>query len=659
MFIRGCGRDYFMELLLRSFFQESFILDPWESRHIIKYKMHDLAISVAGIECATISSNEEHIDRRTRHVSLDFKGNSLRQLSDSLVQAKGMRTILLEPIFASKHEERSLSPIINSSTILNFKFLRTLDLSASGIEVVQNSVCALKRLRYLDLSHNDIRTVPNSITNLQSLLMLDVCWSKIEILPNGIGKLKHLRFLVVSYSSLKTLSNSVTMLKNLVTLNLSGNKFKELPTDITKLVSLRHLDIYGKHLTHMPCGVSQLTNLHTLSYFPLSGDTDNVPGHSAQLNELMPLNDLRGKLKISNLRHGEDAVLESKAANVKEKKHLQAIELAWDFKENIDIDETEVVVYEMSLEGLQPHPNLKELLLESYGGVKFSSWLSSLTNLESIELQNCWKFQHLLPLDQFHSLRKLQLIGLTSLEYISSSSEIDYFHSSSSSTTLLPSLETLWLWDLPNLKGWWRDNVVNAENHTTSSSFPRLSQLLIGGDCGKLISMPFTPHLQLLQLFNTKHWNPFQMETMNVARPLIQPLLPTKATNEASSSSNLSNTKNLSIYGNEDLQCLPDWLKGLPYLEMLQVSECSKFKDLSPCIQDLTLLRMLVIENCEVFDMSNDDPITWRSLRSLRFLQFNCLPKLSALPRGIQYATSLEYLYILDCKKLGKYSRVD
>ncbi|PON96549.1 LRR domain containing protein [Trema orientale] len=96
----------------------------------------------------------------------------------------------------------------------------------------------------------------------------------------------------------------------------------ELPTDITKLVSLRHLDIYGKHLTHMPYGVSQLTNLHTLSYFPLSGDTDNVPGHSAQLNELMPLNDSRGKLKISNLRHGEDALLESKAANLKKKKHL-------------------------------------------------------------------------------------------------------------------------------------------------------------------------------------------------------------------------------------------------------------------------------------------------------------------------------------------------
>ncbi|PON96550.1 hypothetical protein TorRG33x02_075310 [Trema orientale] len=70
----------------------------------------------------------------------------------------------------------------------------------------------------------------------------------------------------------------------------------------------------------------------------------------------------------------------------------------------------------MSLEGLQPHTNLKELLLESYGGVKFSNWLSSFTNLELTELQNCQKFQHLLPLDQFHSLRKLQLIGSTSLD---------------------------------------------------------------------------------------------------------------------------------------------------------------------------------------------------------------------------------------------------
>ncbi|PON64465.1 LRR domain containing protein [Trema orientale] len=110
---------------------------------------------------------------------------------------------------------------------------------------------------------------------------------------------------------------------------------------------------------------------------------------------------------------------------------------------------------------------------------------------------------------------------------------------------------------------------------------------------------------------------------------------------EASSFSALSNTKYLSIDRNQDL----------PYLETLEISNCSKLKDFSPSIQYLTFLKRFQIENCEELDMSNDDLVTWRSLRSLQILEFFSLPKLLALPQGIQHATGLESLVISDCKR--------
>jgi hypothetical protein len=188
--------------------------------------------------------------------------------------------------------------------------------------------------------------------------------------------------------SIITLPDSITRLNwNLQTLKLykSGcRNLKELPRDIKELVNLRHLDnSYCDALSHMPSGIGQLTCLQTLSLFVVSKDPPSISKHVAGLGELNGLNNLRGTLEIKHLELLEDANAESKAANLREKHHLEKLILDWDDeRSNLNADDND----EKSLEGFQPHQNLKSLKVNGYGGVRFSNWLSLLTNLVDLEL---------------------------------------------------------------------------------------------------------------------------------------------------------------------------------------------------------------------------------------------------------------------------------
>ena len=63
------GLEYFMDLLLRSFFQEAYTN---EFGDVYKCKMHDvmhdLAILVAGPMMATLGDKETNINEKTRHL---------------------------------------------------------------------------------------------------------------------------------------------------------------------------------------------------------------------------------------------------------------------------------------------------------------------------------------------------------------------------------------------------------------------------------------------------------------------------------------------------------------------------------------------------------------------------------------------------------------
>ncbi|XP_062119356.1 putative disease resistance protein RGA3 [Humulus lupulus] len=673
--LEDVGYEWFMNLLEGSFFQDVEV----DKCGIIKRckmhdLMHDLAVQVAGAECATFANIKE----TTHHVSFTSHTYSKSEISASLAHAKMIRTIL--------HFSISKDQTFCDAIISNCKSIRCLDLNTSMMKLVSNSIGKLKHLRYLDLSWNSrLNILPNSITNLLNLQTLKLNkWSqlqelprdieklinlrhlelsscgKLNSLPSGLGQLMQLRYLKLSWNDgLLSIPDSTSGLSNLETLNLNGcSQLQELPRDIEKLINLKHLEIYCcDKLEYVPCGLGQLINLQTLSSYMLMKRKKSIPRHGGELKELMRLNNLRGDLEVKNLSHEKDVAAEYGSAELKHKKYLRSLKLEWD--SHVEIDEAEAIVgYKMSMEGLQPHENLLELWLENYGGVKLSNWLSSLTNLVNLTLINCKKCEYLVSLNQFHYLKVLKLWRLESLEYISNNSCNE--DASVSTKTLLPSLQNLVLIGLPNLKGWWREIVISGEEevdhsfaaaneedkHMSLPCLPSLSKLQIQ-DCARLTCLPLYPHLEELTLKNSR-LKPLE-ETFRVKMMM--------SSTAASSFSPLSKLKTLHLTKIEDLECLPDWFDGLTSsLNKLYIWDCPKLKDLCPGILHLSSLRNLWISKCEgLADMLNgDDDIMWKALNGrLHSLQLWSLPNIvTVLPKGIQHLTSLQQLEVLGSDSL-------
>lgn len=192
------------------------------------------------------------------------------------------------------------------------------------------------------LDKSTYNAIDTSFKSICLLDALDLHNLGIETIPSSIRKLKYLRYLDLSYKEhIKTLPNSITRLQNLQTLKVAAcTQLKVLPRDITKLVNLIYLEISGcMQMTLMPHGMGLFPNLRIVRQSVVGKD----------LREIIPIEQL----------HGEDAALESKVANLKEKQCLQVLEMHWIEDE---VDEGDVS-NEKTLEALQPHRSLEVLSL--------------------------------------------------------------------------------------------------------------------------------------------------------------------------------------------------------------------------------------------------------------------------------------------------------
>ncbi|GKV35189.1 hypothetical protein SLEP1_g43491 [Rubroshorea leprosula] len=526
--------------------------------------------------------------------------------------------------------------------------------------------------------------IASDLKSLRSLIMLRACNE--EDLSISLSKMKHLRYLDISSSQIKALPKSFSKLYNLQTLKLMGcNHLKRVPDDIRNLVSLRHL--YFNCEKHMPKEIGQLTSLQTLPLFVVGVEK------GYRIEELGCLSQLRGELHIQKLEDVGSKVEASKA-KLKEKKKLQGLKFKWSAEReaNNNINDEQV------LKGLQPHPNLKSLVIWYYQGKNFPSWMqgvvnSSLNNLMKLELRHCNECLYLPSLSLLCNLQFLEIEGIKKVKsmgsrfYVDQSNRVDGVGPATQfpalkefsvvkmesleewveveGVTVFPCLERLKIEDCPELKTWSMGGF--SSNH-------KLSSLRISG-CRKLMTIPSMDGLSSLKALSIRGC----YELMSLPSGLgsctsLQELRISGCKKLASIASinELTSLTSLQLSNCDELISLPSGLGSCTSLQELRISGCKKLSSIQS-INGLTSLTSLELSNCDELMSLSSGLGSCTSLQELRIsgckklsciqsingltsltsLELSNCDELISLPSGLGSCTSLQELRISGCQKLS------
>ncbi|XP_024040027.1 putative disease resistance RPP13-like protein 1 [Citrus clementina] len=451
------GEEYFGILASRSFFQE---FEKRYDNRIIACKMHDMvhdfaqfvsqnecfSLEVNGSEELNVTNSTNSLDEKVRHLMLIFsKGTSLPV---STRRVKRMRTLLI-------NDSRSDHSLLNG-------------------EILEELFRELTSLRALDFGKS-----------------YNSSWSSTVEIPRTIEKLVHLRYLNLFYQGIKKLPETLCELYNLEKLDISiCFNLKELPEGIGKLINMKHLRNRGtSSLRYMPVGIGRLTGLRTLDEFHVSGGGGVDCRKACRLESLKNLENLR----VCGIRRLGDVsdVGEAKRLELDKKKYLSCLRLRFDKKEEEEGERRKNEDDQLLLEALQPPLNLKELEIEYYrGNTVFPSWMTSLTNLKSLDLSSCENCEQLPPLGKLPSLEALSLWDMKCVERVGDEFlgiESDHHGSSSSVIIAFPKLKSLSIEFLRELEEW--DYGITRTGNTVINIMPRLSSLTIA-HCPKLMALP-------------------------------------------------------------------------------------------------------------------------------------------------------------------------
>nr|CAN79473.1 hypothetical protein VITISV_023355 [Vitis vinifera] len=646
--LEDIGDQYFKELLSRSLLEE---VEKDDFNNTLSCKMHDLihdlAQSIVGSEILVLRSDVNNIPEEARHVSLFERVNPMIKA----LKGKPIRTFFGEGCFKD-------STIVNSF-FPSFMCLRALSLHFMNLEKVPKCLGKLSHLRYLDLSYNDFKVLPNAITRLKNLQTLKLIWC---------------------------------------------DSLKRIPDNIGELINLRHLENDEcNDLTHMPHGIGKLTLLQSLSLFVVGNDIGWLRNHKiGSLSELKGLNQLRGGLCISNLQNVRDVELVSRGEILKGKQYLQSLRLKWERSGQDGGDEGDKSV----MEGLQPHPHLKDIFIEGYGGTEFPSWMmndglgSLLPHLIEIEVSGCSRCKILPPFSQLPSLKSLKLDDMK---------EVVELNEGSSATPFFPSLESLELSNMLKLKELWRMDLLAEQRpsfshlsqleirncHNLASlelhSSPHLSQLEIS-NCHNLASLELhsSPHLSQLKISNCHDLASLELHSSpSLSRLTIDDcpnltsidLLADHLNDMISLPKELHSTcfwlgnvtDPLCVYGSiNDMISLPnELLQHVSGLVTLAILECPNLQSLelpsSPCLSQLKIGKCPNLASFNVASLPRLEKLVLRgvraevlrqlmfvsasSLKSLRIQEIDCMISLSEEP--LQYVSTLETLSIVKCSGLA------
>ncbi|XP_026432134.1 putative disease resistance protein RGA3 isoform X2 [Papaver somniferum] len=458
--LEDIGNDYFLSLLSSSFFQD---VEKDDLDDVTSFKMHelvhDLALSVAGSHEATIlkASEMENASTGIRRLQIIVEDKEEENFSDVLKKnAKNLRTIFWQDegyFYPSNKGLRVIHRLSASnrktvSSSFEFKHLRYLDLSNSedvhaasvnqlynlqtlklnhgkSVQDILNGIGSLNNLRHLDLSSSDVKELPDSMTRLTNLKTLDIRSCRyLSKLPENIGSLQNLSSLDLEGTAILQLPESCIRIYNLEIVRL-GSTCK-LPMEITYWNKLRRFT-HSRDDDEMPRGVQELIRIQELKSYLVR--KEEVSNNSSGINELASLNSLQ-LLVIRNLENVRGRI-DAEGACLKDKQYIRQLHLHWSSCRSDDDDS-------MVLEGLQPHPNLKELKIQTFQGSKLPKWMGlsyCLPNLVELCLFECDRCDKLPALGMLPCLEVLHIKGMNSVKFL----DIEFYHQgggeSSSRTT--------------------------------------------------------------------------------------------------------------------------------------------------------------------------------------------------------------------------------
>ncbi|KAM2065390.1 hypothetical protein ACFX16_028664 [Malus domestica] len=414
------GENYFNELVSRSLIQRSRTEEHGFTMHDL---INDLALFVSREFCFRMDEEGSHeVPKRVRHLSYAKGRFDAAKKFQPLNGVKYLRTFL--PMSLRKSNWDYVSSKVPNDLLPTLKCSRAVSLAG--------------------------------YKNISSLL-------------DCIGNHIHLRYIDLSYTAIKRLPYTMSSLYNLQTLLLSHcSSLVELPVDMRKLINLRHLDIGDTGIKEMPVQMGKLKSLRTLTTYVLGTST-----RSGGIVELGELPNLGGELSILNLENVVDA-MDALRANLKGKKDLNEIELAWG---NEDADDS--MKEKHVLERLQPSVNLVKLTIRCYGGTSFPNWLgdSSFSNIKLMRLSgfsNCWSLP---PVGQLPALKELYIEEMKSVMSIGAE-----FYGVNGTCLIQPfrSLERLEFRRIPEWEEW-----LPSPGRGQCPDFPCLEELVLV-DCPKL-----------------------------------------------------------------------------------------------------------------------------------------------------------------------------
>lgn len=610
------GREYFKQLLSRSFFQT--LKQGNKTRYLMHDLIHDLAQMASDGDCKRVEGEiSKNIQPTVRHLSVSSK--SLGQIKDQY-DLKRLRTLLV-----LRDPSMPLSPIPDG-------FL-----------------AEIKNVRMLDFTGCDISE-----------------------LPEAIGLLTHLRYIALPDTT-KTLPESVSRLLYLQTLEIPKKcQFDRFPEGLHQLASLRHLGVDSKYIS-MIRGIGSLVNLQGSVEFHVKKEKGQT------LEELKDMKDLHGVLNIKNLENVQCREEACKAQLV-DKQYVKILKLEWSSANmgsgaTMDVEILDCLQPHPNLEELhiarykgESSPSWLEVKTLSH--LK-SIYLANCRRWKSLPPLGQLSYLRVLHLKEMISVVEIDLTfyggsmafpSLKDLEFDDMPNLVCWKGETSNSS--FPSLQKLKISDCPKLVE--VPLLPHTVKRVTVERSQRISQLKLSPYCSyksskftleissaSILSEVFLhqQHLEATEVLNIRGcWGSVTAENFQVLKSLRKLRLCQCDMDGARLDLCLQQLTDLSFLEIVDCQnimafLLPVGSRYCTTLQHLCFEDCLNLSSLAT-LESFHFLKSLIIERCPSVT-AESLPSEMNRMISLNKLSISHCPGFQSLPSSIP--PSLEFLHLVGC----------